>query len=145
MNIAKQGPILRISDIPELGAASPLLFGSLLAQLLCGDIRQVEIDLTETEFVDCAGAGALLSFRNSAQRENPGIEFRVLLSPRAAVKRLFALLGLDRVFAVLGSSPTESVATSAKPENAAPAPAFACPAALPLLEVPTVSTSMSLG
>lgn len=132
MNIARQGSTLRVTEIPELGAASPPLFSSILADLLSPDVRQVEFDLTATEFVDCTGAGALVSFRRLAQRENPGLDVRVL-TPRAAVRRLFALLGLDRLFTVCASQPA-AAPSSIKAEMAARPSSLPTPGTLPLLQ-----------
>jgi anti-anti-sigma regulatory factor len=96
MNIARQDSILRVADILHLDAANSGLFGPLLAPLLGPDLEHVEFDLQNTRSIDCAGIGALLSFRRLARSINPLIDIR-LVRPGSAARRLLFLLGAGQL------------------------------------------------
>lgn len=53
------------------------------------------MDLTRTQFCDTAGLHALVSARKRAQAQGGAV---ALVTPGAAVLRIFAITGLDQVF-----------------------------------------------
>ncbi len=97
MNIARQGPVLRIANITHLDAADSGVFAALLAPLLSPDLQRVEFDLQDTRSIDCAGLGALLSFRRIARGINPALEIR-LTRPGSTVRRFLSLLCAGELF-----------------------------------------------
>jgi len=91
--------VLRVSEIDELATATATSFQSELSAALPAQVRQIDIDLSQTEFVDCGGLGALVGLRKSARTRNGELRIRVLNPPKP-VRRMLALTGMDRAFAV---------------------------------------------
>jgi ABC-type transporter Mla MlaB component len=96
MNIVRQDSILRVADILHLDAANSGVFAPLLAPLLSPDLELVEFNLQNTRSIDCAGLGALLSFRRLARNINPAVDIR-LVRPGSAARRLLSLLGAEQL------------------------------------------------
>ncbi len=97
MKVQQQGSVLSVSEIVELAAANSGLLKSSLESVLTPAVKEVEIDLAGAEFIDCAGAGALVSFRRQALEQNPDLRFSVR-PPRPPLRRVFALTGLSTLF-----------------------------------------------
>ncbi len=97
MKFQQQGSVLSVSEIVELAAANSGLLKSSLQSALTPAVMEVEIDLAGTEFIDCAGAGALICFRREALEQNPNLRFSVR-PPRPPLRRVFALTGLNTLF-----------------------------------------------
>jgi anti-anti-sigma factor len=87
-----------VSGISDLDVLTSQAFRSELGAALPANVRQIDIDLSETR-MDCGGVGALVALRNSAREQNAGVAIR-LLNPTARVQRLFNLICMDRLFAI---------------------------------------------
>jgi len=102
VKIIRKGETLDVSGVQHLGAANASGFESALCAALQDRPRQIDIDLSETGFVDCGGVGALVAVRNCARRHNACAMIR-LLNPARPAERLFKLTGMDALFTVEGS------------------------------------------
>lgn len=96
MKVTQYGDTLSVSDIDELANGTVSSFRSELAALPKG-VRQIDIDLAHTDFVDCGGLGALVALWKTAGGRNGDIRIRLLNAP-AVVRHMWQLLRLDRVF-----------------------------------------------
>jgi len=100
MKIIRDGKKLKISEIGELAAGTRGTFQSTLNPALGSQVSQIDIDLSDTGFLDCGGVGALVALRKSARRQNTSVAIR-LLNPTSSAQRLFQLTGLDRLFPIV--------------------------------------------
>lgn len=94
-------PVDMISGVPVVSAPeeiditnADMLRTALLESATHGPGTFV-VDLTRTRFCDTAGLHALVSARKRAQAEGGEV---LLVTPGAAVLRIFAVTGLDQVF-----------------------------------------------
>jgi anti-anti-sigma factor len=87
-------PYLRVSGALDLAAAPQLIEAALTSGLL-------RLDLSEVEFMDSTGLGALITLRNTAHERGDEME---LLTVSRAVQRVFALSGLEDVFGAANGS-----------------------------------------
>ena len=97
MKIFCQGETLNVSEIEELGLANSDRFGREVRAALGDGVKNVVIDLSSTNFMDCTGLGALAALSKTAQCCNGGISVRVV-NPTPLVRRIVGLTGLDRMF-----------------------------------------------
>ena len=99
MKIVQQGESINVSDLQELAAANSTHFRSAIRSALPSRPNQIDIDLSQTEFLDCNGVGALIALRKCARQRNAEVIVR-LLSPRVATRLLLRLTGLDSLFPI---------------------------------------------
>lgn len=88
-----------MSEIGELAAANSGTFQSALTASLGSNVTEIDIDLSETGFLDCGGVGALVALRKCAQRRNTSVSIR-LLNPTSSARRLFQLTRMDDLFPI---------------------------------------------
>ena len=94
MKIIQQGDTLNVSQIPQLGNAESETFRSRMAAELGTGIQRIEIDLSETRFLDCGGVGALVALRSSARRSCADLTVQVL-NPSSQARQLLNLTRLE--------------------------------------------------
>jgi len=99
MKIIRDGKRLRVSDIGELAAGNSGDFQSAVTASLGPNVMEIDIDLSETGFVDCGGVGALIALRKLVQRSGNSAAIR-LLNPTSSARRLFQLTRMDRLFPI---------------------------------------------
>lgn len=97
MKILCQGETLNVSEIEELGLANSDHFGREVRAALGDGVKNVVIDLSSTNFMDCTGLGALAGLSKAARGCNGGVSVRVV-NPTPLVRRIVRLTGLDRIF-----------------------------------------------
>ncbi len=97
MNICHLGDTLNVSGLAQLGSADSQSFRSTLCGALPSGVKHINIDLSETGYVDCAGLGALVALKNCVDRHNGPVAIR-LFNPTPPVRRIFKLTRMDRVF-----------------------------------------------
>lgn len=104
MTIVRHGDTLHVGDIGQLDASHAADFRAALDLALPSGVKQIEIDLAQTDFLDCCGVGALVGLRNAARRcaVRPRIQ---LHNPTGAVERVFQLTGLNQLFPVYHDEP----------------------------------------
>ncbi len=135
MKVQHQGAALNISEIDELGAVNSAVLKSSLLTLLNNSVKEVEIDLSNAEFIDCAGAGALAALRRDVLRRDPGLRFSIR-PPRPSLRRVFTVTGLGKLFPIEHRTCALPSAAAVVPEPAPTlAPAVPIPVALPSVEI----------
>ena len=98
MRIEHAGDTLQIFAVKELDAATATSFQDAVKEALSGSIRQIEVDLSSTLFVDSCGLGALVALRKLVGGR-PGA-FR-LLNPPPSVQQMLELTRLYRLVEVV--------------------------------------------
>ena len=106
MDINQQNGILSVTGLRELNAANAHLFHATVATALAHDLQAVEIDLSQTQMMDGAGLGALVSLYETASqhRKRAGFALR-LANPRPRVQQLIELARLHHLFEITPPSP----------------------------------------
>ena len=103
--------VLRVVGFEEMTAANCQLFRKTACAAWNGH-ADVEIDLSETTFIDCAGLGALIAVRNLTLRRN-GVAR--LMNPTSTVQQMLDLTRTGQLFEIVNAS------------DADPALAVSCP------------------
>jgi anti-sigma B factor antagonist len=80
----------------EFDLASLELLDGRLDRLVTGDVREVEVDLADLDFIDSSGIQALLAIRRRARGDH--IRLRVILPEKGQVRNVLSLTGLDSLF-----------------------------------------------
>jgi anti-anti-sigma factor len=80
MKIEAQGETLRVYDVKELGAANAGAFRHEVRAAMRDEVNSVDIDLSETQYLDSCGIGALISLKKTSQSKN-GLFRLVYLRP----------------------------------------------------------------
>jgi anti-anti-sigma factor len=94
---------LAVMGFAELTAANSNLFQKQVCAALNGH-TVVEIDLSQTTSIDCAGLGALIAVRNRTRGRNGVVR---LMNSTSPVKRLLELLRAGQIFEILNTRPTD--------------------------------------
>jgi len=97
MKLEIRGDTLRVSEIKELGAAVATAFRDRARAALGGDQRNIEVDLSQTTFVDSAGLGALIALHKTACSRQGGVR---LLDPQPQVQQLLELTRMHHLFEI---------------------------------------------
>ena len=93
---------LTVRGVEELTAANQDLFRKRICTALNGH-RTIEIDLSRTTFMDCAGLGALIAVRNLARDRNGVVR---LVNPTPTVQLLFDAVRATDIFEMANARPT---------------------------------------
>jgi len=96
MKIVQDGEVLSITEINRLGSADSSSFQSQVGPSLPSEVKQIEIDLSQTDFLDCGGLGALIAVRKQARHRNPALTVK-LLNPSDPIRRILKLRGMDQL------------------------------------------------
>lgn len=99
MKIEHEGNTLRVSDIPELNAVNASSFRDEVRAAMPASPESIEIDLSQTRFVDSSGLGALFALYKAANNGHDGVTLR-LLNPRPSIQQLFELTQLHQLFEI---------------------------------------------
>jgi anti-sigma B factor antagonist len=99
MKLEIQGDTLRISEVKELGAAVAAAFRDHARAALSDEQRNIEVDLSQTTFVDSAGLGALIALHKTACSRDGAVR---LLCPQPQVRQLLELTRMHRLFEIAG-------------------------------------------
>src|SRR5882724_4445634 len=99
MKIASLGQCLTISGIPELTAVNSANFRDEVRAGMLESPAVIEIDLSETRFVDSSGLGALFALYRAV---GPGgsVVLR-LLKPRPEIQQLLELTQMQQLFEIV--------------------------------------------
>lgn len=98
MKMEIQGDALRVSGIQQLGAPNAKAFRDWVREAFDKGHRSVEVDLSQTVFVDSSGLGALIALHKTAVQKQARLR---LLNPQPPVQQLIELTRLDGVFEIL--------------------------------------------
>jgi len=99
MKIEHEGNNLSVSDIVELNAINASSFRDEVRAAMPNDPETIEIDLSQTRFVDSSGLGALFALYKAANHNRDGVTLR-LVNPRPSIQQLFELTQLHQLFEI---------------------------------------------
>jgi anti-sigma B factor antagonist len=100
MKIEHDGNHLRVSDILELNAVNASNFREEVRAAMPKTPESIEIDLSQTRFVDSSGLGALFALYKSANNgRDAGVTLR-LVNPKPSIQQLFELTQLHQLFEI---------------------------------------------
>jgi DNA excision repair protein ERCC-4 len=91
------GSTLRISAVKELAAVNANEFRDWVRRSFVDGQKDIEMDLSQTSFIDSCGLGALVALHKTAR--NRGGRLR-LLSPQPQVQQLLELTRMSQIFEV---------------------------------------------
>jgi anti-sigma B factor antagonist len=100
MKVQPQGETLNVSEIKELGAANSQAFRDQVKGALTDVQRNIEIDLSETMFVDSCGLGALISLHKTTCTRNGTVK---LMNPTPPVQQILELTRMHRIFEIVNN------------------------------------------
>ena len=92
------GDTLVISGIKELDAARARAFEEAVSGAWSGQLKYIEIDLSETVFLDSCGLGALVWLRKRVASSNGRVR---LLNPAPSIQQILELTRLYRLFDIV--------------------------------------------
>jgi len=97
MKIQPEGETLRVSEIQELGAANANAFRDEVRSALANGQKHIEIDLSQTAFIDSCGLGALIALHKTACSRNGAVH---LLNPQPPVQQILELTRMHHIFQI---------------------------------------------
>ena len=98
MKIFSVGTTLRITDVNELSATTAPALRDNFRAALKPDTTAVEIELSETKFLDSSGLGALISIQKTMATRQGSI---CVVNPTSTVVQVLELTRLHRVIEVV--------------------------------------------
>jgi anti-sigma B factor antagonist len=101
MKVQTRGDTLAITGLKELAAANSQSFRDQVRSALTNDQRSIEIDLSETMFVDSCGLGTLISLHKTVCARNGQVR---LLHPTPPVRQILELTRMHRIFEIVNHS-----------------------------------------
>jgi anti-sigma B factor antagonist len=99
MKIEHDGQKLSISEIFELSTVNSASFRDEVQAAMPSALDAIEIDLSQTRFVDSCGLGALFSLYKTAGNGHGKIALR-LLNPTPPIQQLFELTQMHQLFEI---------------------------------------------
>ena len=98
MKIQQQGTTLLVGGLTELNAANAPGFRDAVRSALTPQTTHLDVDLSETKFLDSSGLGALIALHKSVVA-NKGV-LRIL-HPTPTAQQILELTRLHRVFEIV--------------------------------------------
>ncbi|GEM_PF-867060 len=116
MTIIKQNHTLYLTDLRELSAANAQSLRDQACAVVTSDLTTIEIDLSETTFVDSFGLGMIASlYKTATERSKNGPPVMRLLYPQPSVQQVFELTRMHHLFEIVlrnGHSPVKAMQTT---------------------------------
>jgi anti-anti-sigma factor len=97
MKIVVHGDTINVSEIRELGTATSNSFQTALSAALSGSVKHIDLDLSQTTFVDCGGLGALVAIRKKASNGHGPATVRLFNSPKP-LEHIVSMMKMNDVF-----------------------------------------------
>lgn len=98
MKIQSNGDTLRISDVKEINADNASRFREQASAALSNGERNIEVDFSETRFLDSSGLGALVALHKAACNREGALR---LVNPTPPVRQILELTRLHHVFEIV--------------------------------------------
>jgi anti-sigma B factor antagonist len=98
MKVEVKGEVLAIGEVDQLGADNCQAFREQVYAAWSEDLKQVEVDLSHTTFLDSCGLGALISIYKAASLRNGRMR---VVNPSPRVQRLLDVTRMHRVFEIV--------------------------------------------
>lgn len=99
MKLERNGPRLDVSELPELSVMNADAFRDQVQAALPPRVETLEIDLSQTRYVDSSGLGALFALYQVAGGQD-GVMLR-LINPHPPVRQLLELTQLHQLFEIV--------------------------------------------
>lgn len=100
MKMETQGDTLHVVAGKELGAANANAFRDWVRKSLTNDLRNIEVDLSQTAFLDSCGLGALVALHKTVSGRHGQLR---LLHPQPTVLQILELTRMNRLFEIVES------------------------------------------
>ena len=100
MKVSSQGETVNVSGIRELGAANSQSFRDEVRGAMGQGLRNIDIDLSQTTFVDSCGLGALISLHKATCDRKGAVR---LINPTPPVQQILELTRMHRIFEIIQS------------------------------------------
>src|SRR5258706_8148472 len=100
MKVQTNGETLSVSGIKELGAANSNSFRDQVKAEFREPQKNIEIDLSQTNFVDSCGLGALISLHKTTCNRNGTVR---LVNPTPPVQQILELTRMHRIFEIVNN------------------------------------------
>lgn len=97
MKVQNNGDTITITGIKELGAANSNSFRDQVRAAMTEVNRVIEIDLSQTMFLDSCGLGALISLHKTTCSRNGMVR---LINPTPPVQQILELTRMHRIFEI---------------------------------------------
>jgi len=97
MKMQSEGETLRISGVTELGASNANAFRDEARAALTDSQKHIEIDLSQTSFIDSCGLGALIALHKTACARKGALH---LVGPKPAVLQILELTRMHQLFQI---------------------------------------------
>lgn len=101
MKVQTRGDTLAITGLKELAAANFQSFRDQVRAALTDEQKNIEIDLSQTMFVDSCGLGALISLHKTVCTRQGQVR---LLHPTPPVRQILELTRMHRIFEIVNHS-----------------------------------------
>lgn len=98
MNIEKNGSVLRVSGILDLGAGQANAFRDKVRSALTEGQTHIEVDLSKTAYIDSCGLGALIALHKTACSRKGALR---ILNPQPAVWQILQLTRMNAIFEIV--------------------------------------------
>ncbi len=98
MNVQSSEDTLSITGTKELAASNANAFRDQARAALTDSQTNIEVDLSQTLFVDSCGLGALISLHKLACTRNGQVR---LLNPTPPVQQILELTRMHRIFEII--------------------------------------------
>jgi anti-sigma B factor antagonist len=98
MKMQVQGDTLRITNVRELGAANSNNFRDQARSAMSDSQKNIEIDLSETSFLDSCGLGTLIALHKTACSRRGMVR---LVNPTPPVQQILELTRMHRIFEIV--------------------------------------------
>jgi anti-sigma B factor antagonist len=99
MKIENQGSCVSVSDIQELTSVNSETFRNKVSSALGGSPSVIEINLSQTRFMDSSGLGALFAlYRTSARGKHVVLR---LLNPMPEIQQLLELMQVEQLYEIV--------------------------------------------
>lgn len=98
MNLNTESETLRITGLKELSGAGAMSVRDQITGTLMPGHQSLEVDLSETTFVDSSGLGALISLHKTLRAR--GGQLR-LINPSSTCQQLLELTRLHRIIEIV--------------------------------------------
>jgi anti-sigma B factor antagonist len=98
MKIEPQGTTLLVSGLTELNATNAGPFREATRAALTDAIKQVDVDLSLTRFLDSSGLGALIALQKTVTARAGQVR---ILNPASTAQQILELTRLHRVFEIV--------------------------------------------
>jgi anti-sigma B factor antagonist len=98
MKFELRGETLTVGEVRELGAENFQDFRERVRAAMPERSRNIEIDLSQTKFLDSCGLGALISLRKTAHSRNGKVR---LMYPNPRLQLLFNITRMHNIFEIV--------------------------------------------